>query len=123
MKTLIKLEELMLAVLSLYLFLGLGYAWWWYFLLLLAPDISMIGYIISPRAGAVTYNAVHHKGVSVFFFILGGILHLPLLQAAALITFGHSSLDRVLGYGLKYPDAFQRTHLGMIGRGAPVRDR
>lgn len=28
----------------------------------------------------------------------------------------HSSLDRVLGYGLKYPDSFSHTHLGRIGR-------
>ncbi|MBV6397568.1 MAG: hypothetical protein HFACDABA_03182 [Anaerolineales bacterium] len=30
--------------------------------------------------------------------------------------FGHSSFDRVLGYGLKHEDAFQNTHLGRIGR-------
>lgn len=29
---------------------------------------------------------------------------------------GHSSFDRVLGYGLKHEDAFQNTHLGRIGR-------
>ncbi|MEW6083560.1 MAG: DUF4260 family protein [Chloroflexota bacterium] len=28
---------------------------------------------------------------------------------------GHSSLDRVFGYGLKHKDAFQNTHLGRIG--------
>jgi hypothetical protein len=122
MKTLLRVEELGLAILALFLFLGLGYAWWWFFLLLLAPDISMIGYLISPRAGAWTCNAVHHKAVSIFFFIVGATLHLPLLEAAALITFGHSSLDRALGYGLKYPDSFQHTHLGMIGRGARAEE-
>jgi hypothetical protein len=30
--------------------------------------------------------------------------------------FGHSNMDRLLGYGLKYPDAFQNTHLGVIGK-------
>jgi hypothetical protein len=35
---------------------------------------------------------------------------------AGTILLGHSSLDRVLGYGLKYPDSFQNTHLGVIGR-------
>jgi hypothetical protein len=25
-------------------------------------------------------------------------------------------MDRILGYGLKYPDAFQHTHLGIIGQ-------
>jgi len=29
---------------------------------------------------------------------------------------GHSSFDRVFGYGLKHEDAFQNTHLGRIGR-------
>jgi hypothetical protein len=29
---------------------------------------------------------------------------------------GHSSLDRVLGDGLKYPDSFHPTHPGWIGR-------
>jgi hypothetical protein len=24
-------------------------------------------------------------------------------------------MDRIFGYGLKYPDAFQHTHLGWIG--------
>ena len=33
-----------------------------------------------------------------------------------LILFGHSSMDRILGYGLKYPDSFEHTHLGMIGK-------
>lgn len=43
-------------------------------------------------------------------------LHLPLLQLAGVILLGHSSLDRVLGYGLKHADSFQNTHLGVIGR-------
>jgi hypothetical protein len=29
---------------------------------------------------------------------------------------GHSSADRILGYGLKYSDSFHHTHLGWIGR-------
>jgi Domain of unknown function (DUF4260) len=47
---------------------------------------------------------------------LGSFLHLEWTQAAGLIILGHSSFDRILGYGLKYSDAFQHTHLGMIGR-------
>jgi hypothetical protein len=48
--------------------------------------------------------------------VLGIILAHQPLQLAGLILFGHSSMDRVMGYGLKYPDAFQHTHLGMIGK-------
>ena len=35
---------------------------------------------------------------------------------AGLIIYGHSSMDRALGYGLKFGDHFQHTHLGWIGK-------
>ncbi len=116
MRNLTRFEEFSLGLLALYLFLHLPVAWWLFLALLLAPDISMAGYAINPRAGAVLYNAVHHRAVSVALYIAGGWLAAPWLQAAALILFAHSSFDRALGYGLKYSDSFQHTHLGMIGR-------
>ena len=116
MKTLIKIEELFLVALSFYLFLNLHYAWWWFLILFFAPDLSMIGYLVNPKVGALTYDFVHHKGTAVALFVLGSVLHLQWGQAAGLIILGHSSFDRILGYGLKYSDSFQHTHLGMIGR-------
>ncbi|HEY4665958.1 MAG TPA: DUF4260 domain-containing protein [Anaerolineales bacterium] len=118
MKNLLRLEELLLALLSIYLFAGLDYAWWWYLVLLLAPDLGMLGYLAGPRVGAISYNLAHHKGLAVLLFVVGGSLQIPLLQLAGLVILGHSSLDRMLGYGLKYSDSFQHTHLGMIGRAA-----
>jgi len=115
MKNLIRLEELFLALLSIFLFRSLGYAWWWFPLLLLAPDIGMVGYLAGPRVGAVTYNLVHHKAVAIAAYVVGALMGSPLLQLTGLIILAHSSLDRVLGYGLKYPDSFKHTHLGMIG--------
>lgn len=120
MKMLIRIEELFVALLAFYLFLGLDYAWWWFFVLLLAPDISMIGYLVNPQVGAVAYNVVHHKGTAIALFIVGSYLLVPWVQLIGLILLGHSSLDRVLGYGLKYADSFQHAHLGVIGRG-PTR--
>jgi hypothetical protein len=120
MKHLTRLEDLFLGILAFYLFLELPIAWWWFFVLLLLPDVSMLGYLFNPRVGAYLYNIVHHRAVSIAFFILGGLLGLPWMQALALIVFAHSSLDRVMGYGLKYPDSFQHTHLGTIG--AAVKD-
>jgi hypothetical protein len=76
----------------------------------------MLAYLGGPRIGAFGYNFVHHKGLAISLFVLGVLLGNPLLQLAGIIFFGHSSLDRVLGYGLKYPDSFQHTHLGMIGK-------
>jgi hypothetical protein len=116
MRTLIKLEELLLAALAFLLFLGLDYDWWWFWLSFLAPDLSMLGYLFGPRAGASLYNLVHHKGIAIVLFATGLYLRVTALQAAGLLLLGHSSLDRALGYGLKYPDSFQHTHLGQIGR-------
>jgi hypothetical protein len=116
MKNLIKLEEFALFGLALFLFAGLDYPWWSYPLLFLAPDASFLGYAAGPRIGAVIYNFVHHKGVAVACYVLGSVLGQPALQFAGLIVLGHSSFDRIWGYGLKYPDSFQNTHLGRIGR-------
>ncbi|MEP7358712.1 MAG: DUF4260 domain-containing protein [Anaerolineales bacterium] len=116
MKNLVRLEEFGLVLLAVFLFRSLNIAWWWFALLLLAPDLSMVGYLAGPRVGAFTYNLFHHKAVAVTAYVLGAWLGSPLLQFAGLIILAHSSLDRVLGYGLKYPDAFQHTHLGVMGK-------
>ena len=116
MQNLLKLEEFFLFVLSLFLFSQLDYGWGWYALLFLAPDLSMIGYLANPQVGAWTYNLIHHKGLAVALYILGSLLSIPWLMFTGTILLGHSSLDRVFGYGLKYPDAFQNTRLGKIGR-------
>jgi len=101
MKTLIKLEELALVVLSFYLFLDLDYAWWWFPVLFFLPDASMIGYLINKQVGAITYNVVHHKALAVVLYLLGSVTQWPGLQLAGLVMFGHSSFDRVLGFELQ----------------------
>jgi len=116
MKNLLKLEELLMLGLALFLFSKLDYGWGWYALLFLTPDLSMVGYLANPRLGAWTYNLIHHKGLAVALYVLGALLSIPSLMFAGTILFGHSSFDRVLGYGLKHEDAFQNTHLGRIGR-------
>ena len=116
MKNLIKIEEFFLFGLSLFLFSRLDYGWGWYALLFLAPDLSMLGYLANSRVGAWTYNLIHHKGLAVLLYVLGYLFSTPWLMFAGTILLGHSSLDRVFGYGLKYPDAFQNTHLGRIGK-------
>jgi len=116
MKKLLKLEELFLFGFALFLFSRLDYGWGWYALFFFAPDASMIGYVANPRLGAWTYNLIHHKGVAVALYVLGYLFAVPWLMFTGTILLGHSSFDRVWGYGLKHEDAFQNTHLGGIGR-------
>lgn len=116
MRNLIRLEELFLFLLSVFLFAQLGYAWWWYVVLFLLPDVGMFGYLVSPAVGSITYNSVHHRAVAVVAYVAGALVASPGLQLGGLIILGHSSLDRVFDYGLKYSDSFSHTHLGRIGR-------
>lgn len=115
MKTLLKIEEAFMFGLSIFLFSKLEFAWWWYPVLILTPDLSMAGYLGGPQFGAALYNFIHHKALGIGIFVLGTILVNQPLMLAGLILFAHSSMDRVLGYGLKVPDSFEHTHLGMIG--------
>lgn len=116
MRNALKLEEFSLFALSLLLFRTLGFQWWLYVLLFLTPDLSMLGYLGGPRVGAVIYNLVHHRALAVGLYLCGLLTGSPALHLAAVILLGHSSLDRVFGYGLKHPDSFHHTHLGVIGR-------
>jgi hypothetical protein len=115
MKTLLRLEELLMFALALFLFSQLDASWGLFALLFFAPDLSMLGYLINPRLGAWTYNLIHHKGLSVTLYILGSLLTIPWLTFTGILFFAHSSFDRILGYGLKHEDSFQNTHLGRIG--------
>ena len=105
MKTLIKLEEIGLVLLSFYLFLALNYAWWWFPLLFFVPDISLIGYLINKTAGVATYNFIHHKALSVALYLAGSFTQVPVLQLAGLVMLGHSSFDRALGFELQQTES------------------
>jgi hypothetical protein len=116
MKTILQLENLAGFLFSIYVFSLLSYPWWVYLLLFLTPDLSILGYVVGPRVGAFTYNLIHHKAVSLALIVLGSVLSVPVISLAGAVLLGHSSLDRVMGYGLKYNDSFKHTHLGPIGR-------
>jgi hypothetical protein len=116
MKTIIRLEEFAKLAGCFIASTYLGYPWWLFWALLLLPDLSMIGYLINTRAGAFLYNLVHHRGVAIIIGFAGFLYQSTPTIMMALILFGHSSMDRMFGYGLKYADSFQHTHLGRIGK-------
>lgn len=115
MKTILKLEELGMFILGIFLFTQLSYAWWWFLVLILLPDIGMLGYLISTKVGAMAYNIFHHKGLAIVIYLIGIYVDIELLKLIGIILFSHASLDRIFGYGLKFKDDFKNTHLGEIG--------
>lgn len=116
MKTLIRFEELAMFALAIYLNSFLPFPSWLFWAMFLVPDLGMLGYLANAPVGAITYNLLHHKGVALVCYFLGYFLIIHELTFVGVLLFGHSSFDRIFGYGLKYIDAFKHTHLGMIGQ-------
>lgn len=106
----LRLEGLLLLALSVTAYRNLGGPWWGLLLGFLA-DLSFAAYLMGPRAGAHVYNLLHALVVPLALGLLGWAFHLPLAVLVALVWSAHIGLDRLLGYGLKYPDAFWHTHL------------
>ncbi|HEV2603982.1 MAG TPA: DUF4260 domain-containing protein [Microvirga sp.] len=112
----LRLEGLALLAFGTWGYAALDLSWWLYAALFLVPDVSFAAYLAGPRMGALAYNVLHSTiGPALLggFGLLSGAV-LPLGIAA--VWAAHVGFDRVLGYGLKYPSAFQDTHLGRIGR-------
>ena len=92
--------------------------WVLFAVLFLAPDLSMVGYLVSPLFGAICYNVAH---TTLLFGMLAGIGYLTnhdVITQIGLIGLAHVGFDRAAGYGLKYPEGFGFTHLGRIGKEA-----
>ena len=117
MKNILKLESAGLFI----LFTGAYFqfysgTWVLYLALFFIPDLSFAFYLITKKIGAIAYNVFHHQGVLVLLFLIGYFVKEDYIMKVALIFLAHSTFDRVAGYGLKYFDSFDHTHLGWIGK-------
>jgi hypothetical protein len=91
--------------------------WWLVVLVLVAPDVTIAGYLAGPRVGAALYNAAHtYVGPALAAGLWLGFGS-PTVGAVAALWALHIGADRSLGFGLKDPSSFGDTHLGRIGRG------
>ena len=101
----------------------IGGGWGLLAMLILAPDLTLLGYLKGPRPGAALYNAGHSYLGPALLAAAGWWLAAPLAPRLALIWLAHIGLDRALGYKLKYMDGFGFTHLGRIGKARTGEDR
>lgn len=117
----LRLEGLAALALAALLYRCFGLSWLWFAVLLLAPDLSLLGYLAGARIGAWCYNFAHTYAIAGAVLAAGFLAQLagaprPALVGLGLIWCAHIGLDRALGYGLKSVDGFRFTHLGQIGR-------
>lgn len=111
---LLRVESLALFVATLAVYGAFSGDWLAFILLLFVPDFSAIGYLINPRIGAIGYNLAHNFAAPVIVFALGWAVAAPAVVSVGIIWAAHISMDRVVGYGLKYPSAFKQTHMQRV---------
>jgi hypothetical protein len=115
MKTHLKLEEFAMFAAAYIGTLMIGFDWWVFWAFLLAPDIGMLGYLVNTKTGAAVYNLFHSKLLGILLAVIGlYLIENSILAFSGMLIFGHSSMDRIFGYGLKYSDSFKNTHLGKL---------
>ena len=113
-KAFLRLEGIAGAALSAVFYARTGASWWLFAALWLLPDLSMLGYLAGPRSGARIYNAIHSYVTPATLAVSALLLGSPALLPYALIWMNHIAVDRLLGYGLKYPAGFKYTHLNTL---------
>lgn len=112
----LRLEGAVLLAGSLIAYPASHQPWWLVTLVILLPDLLMAGDLRGTRLGAQLCNLAHSTLLPAAVIGLGWSLDRPLVLALGLVWLAHVGLDRALGYGRKYDDHFQHTHLGHLGR-------
>ena len=77
-------------------------------------DISLLGYKINPKIGAICYNIGHTFSIPVVLLLIAFILSIPILMSISFLWIGHIAYDKMLGFGLKYQSNFNDTYLQQI---------
>jgi hypothetical protein len=108
---LLRLEALSFFIGAIVLYANQGFSGVAFVLLLLVPDVSMVGYMVNTRVGSQVYDVVHTYALPLVLIAFGLATSAPLAIQIGLIWFAHISMDRVVGYGLKYATDFKDTHL------------
>jgi hypothetical protein len=111
-RILLRLEGLAILAAATLAYAHMGLTWWAFAALLLIPDVSMLGHLVSPAAGAASYNATHTLTTPAILAGLGALLGSHLAVSLAVIWIAHIGIDHMFGYGLKYATGFVDTHLG-----------
>ncbi|MFD2625062.1 DUF4260 domain-containing protein [Salibacterium salarium] len=113
-KILLRIEGLVVLGLSIYFYFYLQFSWLIFIILLLTPDLSALGYLRNNKVGSILYNLFHTYSIPAVILMSGLLVHNSISLMISLIWVAHIGMDRMMGYGLKYPSKFQDTHFDRI---------
>jgi hypothetical protein len=111
-----RLEGLVAFLFFFLMYLAFGYPLLFFVILFFSIDLSMLGYFVNARVGALVYNLGHSYTIPLIGLALAYWLKIGPLFAFMLIWMAHIGLDRAVGFGLKFPTGFSDTHLGKVGK-------
>jgi hypothetical protein len=111
---LLRLENLAVFGTAIAIYAHMGFPLSTFLVLFLAPDFAFVAWAVSPRVGALVYNATHSLIGPGLLAAVGVLPGHPHAFKLALIWVAHIGFDRALGYGLKYGTRFRDTHLGRV---------
>ncbi|MDE2399755.1 MAG: DUF4260 domain-containing protein [Patescibacteria group bacterium] len=114
MTLILKLEAFVFLVTAIWAYSIIGVSWWLFFILIFTPDLFMIGYFKDSKIGALIYNIGHTYVAPFLLLIIFLVFHIYITLPILIIWIAHISMDRVLGYGLKFDTGFKDTHMGHI---------
>jgi Domain of unknown function (DUF4260) len=111
---LLRLEGLVLFGAALTLYVREDYSILLVAVLFLAPDLSFVGLAAGERFGAIAYDSMHTYVGPILLASGSLIAEWSAGVQLGLIWLAHIGIDRALGYGLRYPQAFRDTHLQRV---------
>lgn len=74
----------------------------------------MFGYLFNEKVGAIIYNIFHTYTIVILAFFISVFISSSTLLAVSIIWMAHIGMDRMFGFGLKYPTSFKDTHLNRV---------
>ena len=113
---LLRLEASLVLLASLVCYSVLHGRWILFAVFFLAPDLSLLGYLSenNKRFAAGLYNAAHTYVGPLVLACAAWKWHSVGMEEVTVIWIAHIALDRFLGFGLKYSQAFQPTHIQIV---------
>ena len=113
-RVLLHAEGIAVAGGAIALYFHADYPWWLLVALVLAPDLSMLGYLAGSTIGAIAYDLAHTYAIPVVLAAVGLIVGTETAVEVGLIWLAHIGVDRAFGYGLKYSTGFKDTHFQRV---------
>jgi len=111
---LLRLEGAAVLAAAVIVYYDRGWSWLAFALLLLVPDVGLLALLAGPRTGAYVYDALHVYVGPVALLVASLLGDWPPGMQVAVIWLAHIGMDRLVGYGLRYPTGARETHLQRV---------